>query len=1155
MIVTISCSAVSMDAFAEKIYQESVSEHTEETMTTPEMTTCETESTEMLQTESTETPIETTSDYDETDESTDIAEPESATEENSEINGTNDVIHESENETEEISETEEVWDGTTFENIYETEDYRVTFSVTGHWNGGYNANVRLENIGNATIENWVLGLSFQGDITNIWNGVISEHEDAEYVIKNAGWNQDIEAGKNIEFGISGSGDFPGFPNNYLLLGEIGNIPTDDYTIEYRLNSDWGIGFTGEISITNNTDAPIEDWILEFDFDRTITSIWNGVIEPHEDSHYNIKNAGYNAILTAGQTIAIGFTGTDGTAADKPANYDLHSYGQKKKLSENEDSDGDGLSDAIEDALGLDYLSPDTDEDGLTDYEELYLTLTDPLNPDTDGNGINDGEDDLDGDGISNKEELAIGTSPINYDTDRDGLSDSEEINRYHTDPLKIDTDGDRLSDYDDVYLGFDPLKEDTDGDGIIDSEEKIDNPKKSGLKEVRVALSTNGNAEKNVSIEDMYELDDMSSDVAGLVGVPVKINCSSPFEEATLTFYYDSAALGNMAEENLAVLWYDETNNWYQILDEDSILDTSAKTVTYKTTHFSTYMLVDKSTWYEAWRENIDYRGSQSGETTKNYFDIMFVIDTSGSMWGNTLNKAKEAMKKFVDTMQDNDEAAIIRFNTGGYIEQEFTNDSEALKKSIDALYANGGTSVMSGLYTAKSVFDNHVCDKKKVVVLICDGDVNYYQSTIDYYINNNIQIYTINLANSSSHVNLQKIASQTGGEYYYNGDVSKLGSIFVAIEDSTLNKPSTTDTDGDGLYDIYETAGMKLPNGQIVYTDVNKTDTDGDGLSDFQETGIIYNIDDRYIENGETKRVQYFQMRSNPANADTDGDGITDDVDTMPWAMDHYTVVSLDNQYHSARYLNIDGQYNGGNQSWWSTKRTCRKDLEGIKRFEALKKDKYYRLWQIGCGVIALSDAELYMTVQNPGYHLSYSNGFTDANGVCTKTDYMDYVEKLYDNKYIIDGNSINVNTGLYPWRMESGLTEFLTKNNSPYQNVTWAKLGSVEQAAILTDISTMLSNNIPVVFSYYTTSDTAIEMFYDVMQIPASETDSNIDPDNKATAHYMTMTGIEKYWSPRENKYKYAIKLVSWGEEYYADLSSYIAKMNYFTNYLSVF
>ncbi len=1055
-----------------------------------------------------------------------------------------------------------MWDGATLENIYEAEDYRVIFSVTGHWNGGYNANVRLENTGNATIENWMLGFSFQGDLTNIWNGVISEHDDAEYVIKNAGWNQDLEAGKYIEFGISGSGDFTGFPKNYQLLGELGSVSTDDYAIKYRLNSDWGSGFTGEISITNNTSAPIEDWILEFDFDRTITSVWNGVIESHEGSHYSIKNAGYNAILTAGQTITVGFTGTDGTTADEPVNYDLYSYGQKKKLSESEDSDGDGLSDALEDALGLDYLSPDTDEDGLTDYEELYLTLTDPLNPDTDGNGINDGEDDLDGDGISNKEELAIGTSPINYDTDRDGLSDSEEINKYHTDPLKTDTDRDRLSDYDDVYLGFDPLKADTDGNGIIDSEEKIyqtvsekiDNPKKSGLKEVRVALSTNGNAEKNVSVEDMYELDDMSSDVAGLVGVPVEITCSSPFEEATLTFYYDSAALENTEEENLAVLWYDEANNWYQILDEDSIVDTSAKTVTYKTTHFSTYMLVDKSAWYEAWRENIDYRSSQSGETTRNYFDIMFVIDTSGSMWGNTLYKAKESMKKFVDTMQDNDEAAIVRFNTGGYIEQEFTNDSEALKKSIDALYANGGTSVMSGLYTAKSVFDSHVCDKKKVVVLICDGDVNYYQSTIDYYISNNIQIYTINIANASSHVNLQKIASQTGGEYFYNGDVSKLGSIFVAIEDSTLNQPSTADTDGDGLYDIYETAGMKLPNGQIVYTDVNKTDTDGDGLSDFQETGIIYNIDDRYIGNGETKRVQYFQMRSNPANADTDGDGITDDVDTMPWAMDHYTVVSLDNQYNSARYLDIDGQYNGGDQGWWSAKATYKNGLEGTKRIDALKKDKYYRLWQIGCGVIALSDVELYMTMQNSGYHLSYSNGFTDANGVCTKTDYMDYVEKLYDNKYIIDGNAINVNTGLYPWRMESGLTEFLAKNNSPYQNVIWAKLGSVEQAAILTDISTMLSNNVPVVFSYYTSSnkrEDGLALYLNLMQI----TDPNLDPPSQPTSHYMTITGLEKYWNPNEKKYKYAIKLVSWGTVYYADLSSYIMGMDYFTNYLSVF
>jgi len=58
------------------------------------------------------------------------------------------------------------------------------------------------------------------------------------------------------------------------------------------------------------------------------------------------------------------------------------------------------------------------------------------------------------------------------DTDTDGLSDYEEVNITHTDPNKKDTDGDRLSDYKEVrdYL-TDPLKSDTDGDGYNDNAE------------------------------------------------------------------------------------------------------------------------------------------------------------------------------------------------------------------------------------------------------------------------------------------------------------------------------------------------------------------------------------------------------------------------------------------------------------------------------------------------------------------------------------------------------------------------------------------------------------------------------------------------------------------------------------------------------------
>jgi len=57
-----------------------------------------------------------------------------------------------------------------------------------------------------------------------------------------------------------------------------------------------------------------------------------------------------------------------------------------------DSDGDGLSDDEEKALGTDLNEPDTDQDGLFDNEEVKTYQTDPLKADTDGDGYNDGQE-------------------------------------------------------------------------------------------------------------------------------------------------------------------------------------------------------------------------------------------------------------------------------------------------------------------------------------------------------------------------------------------------------------------------------------------------------------------------------------------------------------------------------------------------------------------------------------------------------------------------------------------------------------------------------------------------------------------------------------------------------------------------------------------
>ncbi|MFA6243135.1 MAG: PQQ-dependent sugar dehydrogenase [Candidatus Hydrogenedentales bacterium] len=64
--------------------------------------------------------------------------------------------------------------------------------------------------------------------------------------------------------------------------------------------------------------------------------------------------------------------------------------------------------------------------------------------------------DEDEDGLTNDEELLIGTDPNIADTDNDGLSDGEEVNTYSTDPLDPDSDNDGAPDGPEISLGTNP---------------------------------------------------------------------------------------------------------------------------------------------------------------------------------------------------------------------------------------------------------------------------------------------------------------------------------------------------------------------------------------------------------------------------------------------------------------------------------------------------------------------------------------------------------------------------------------------------------------------------------------------------------------------------------------------------------------------------
>lgn len=94
-----------------------------------------------------------------------------------------------------------------------------------------------------------------------------------------------------------------------------------------------------------------------------------------------------------------------------------------------DSDMDGLSDAEELEIGTDPYDPDSDKDGLSDFDEVRKHKTDPNNPDTDYDGLKDGA-----------EVYTHKTEPLIQDTDKGGVADGHEVIEDHTNPLDPNDD-------------------------------------------------------------------------------------------------------------------------------------------------------------------------------------------------------------------------------------------------------------------------------------------------------------------------------------------------------------------------------------------------------------------------------------------------------------------------------------------------------------------------------------------------------------------------------------------------------------------------------------------------------------------------------------------------------------------------------------------
>lgn len=997
--------------------------------------------------------------------------------------------------------------------VFQGENFEVTYCIDNTWGGAYNASITIKNTGKKPIEDWALLFYGENEIKNIWNGKEVSNNYNLTMIKNVEWNQDIPTNGSVNLGFTAEfKDKISLPKSFGLSTQKYKVNNQDYFVNFTKESDWVSGYSARVELKNNSKVTLEDWEIQFDFPYAIDYIWGGILSNAEKNTFCIRNSGWNQNIKSTQSVSFGFNGVPGDIKKGISGYTLYAY--TTEIDKTLDSDGDQLTNIEEIKLGTNPYQEDTDGDDLSDYIEILFLGLNPLKMDTDDNGVMDGDEDTDEDGLKNIEEIKMGLESWNKDTDYDGIADGEEVYKYNTNPVKEDTDGDTLLDGVEPSLGFSPIKKDTNNNGINDNkemktqkvEEEIvaDNVNDGAINKVDVNLNVTGYAAENTEIRNVYGEDMLSSEVEGLVGVPVNITSTGNFNQATITFHYDRDKLGDTTEDDLAIMWYDKENDDYVLYDEETVLDKTKGTISYTTTHFSTYLVVNKKKWYKVWKNELNYRVI-SGE--KKNVDFVFTIDASKSMQGEEIERTNEGLKDFVFEKRGKDRGCVIRFSDTVEVLEKLTKSSKKIKKGIDEIEITKGGGTLRGIKKAISQFTSSSykdIGNRKIVLLICDGNLTYDEDLVALAKKNDIALCSILIGNDNEDI-LKKMTEQTNGVFLKIAAASQMTNVLFEMQTHILGKLNKKDGDEDGIYDIYETTGLLLANGKIIKTDSAKKDTDGDGIADGKE--IVCSKKKKIIfrkDTGEYIEAHYFTVKSNPKKKDSDGDEYNDQIDRRPMENDVKFIGIKNDADFLQISLTLSNAY-GGNQNWWKSK------------------DKTFS--DEGCGIIAVSNLFQYYNRKEKG-----------DKSELTKEEYISYTNDLKK-----DFNYMPFVGGTCGLNLISGMKKFIKRKKLKYNVLlepgVFSKKWNLRERMVK-KIEKQIKKKKPVIFSV---GSTIIGEVADEEKVKMYASQSNKSLINiKSTKnydllydHYVTLTGMIK--DRQENAVYFQVS--SWGKKYYVD------------------
>ena len=171
--------------------------------------------------------------------------------------------------------------------------------------------------------------------------------------------------------------------------------------------------------------------------------------------------------------------------------------------------------------------------------------------------------------------------------------------------------------------------------------------------------------------------------------------------------------------------------------------------------------------------------------------DLVIVLDRSGSMEGQKLNDARQAVIGLLDQLGPDDRLALVTYSNGVQTQSGLVSMNEAnrrlLTSAVEHLHAGGGTNLGGGLKRGMEVLMHAPSDlRQRKVILISDGlanqgvtDPNALGRMASAAVENRFSISTVGVGLEFNEMLMTAIADQGAGHYTFLEDPQVFAQVF----------------------------------------------------------------------------------------------------------------------------------------------------------------------------------------------------------------------------------------------------------------------------------------------------------------------------------------------------------------------------------------